>query len=58
MVEVDRERSILYMHVFATRSQEDVESMRSKVLIVEARIVRAIGSHADVKRINGAGDFS
>lgn len=51
VVEADRERSILYLHTFATESQADVEAMRRKVLVVEARIVRAIGSKADLARI-------
>jgi multicomponent Na+:H+ antiporter subunit E len=51
VVEADRERSILYLHTFATESPEDVEAMRRKVLVVEARIVRAIGSRADLERI-------
>lgn len=51
VVEVDRERSILYLHTFDTRTTEDVEAMRRKVLVVEARIVRAIGSRADLRRI-------
>jgi multicomponent Na+:H+ antiporter subunit E len=55
VVEADRERSILYLHTFATESQEDVEAMRRKVLVVEARIVRAIGSRADLERIREAG---
>lgn len=51
VVEADRERAILYLHTFATRTPEDVEAMRAKVLVVEARIVRAIGSKADLERI-------
>ncbi len=51
VVEADRERSILYLHTFATETQDDVEAMRRKVLVVEARIVRAIGSKADLERI-------
>lgn len=51
VVEADRERSILYLHTFATESLDDVEAMRRKVLVVEARIVRAIGSKADLERI-------
>lgn len=53
VVEADRERSILYLHTFATRTPDDVEAMRAKVLVVEARIVRAIGSTADLGRITG-----
>jgi multicomponent Na+:H+ antiporter subunit E len=53
VVEADRERSILYLHTFATRTTDDVELMRAKVLVVEARIVRAIGSTTDLRRIQG-----
>ncbi|QYH37062.1 Na+/H+ antiporter subunit E [Salinibacterium sp. M195] len=52
VVEADRERGILYLHTFATQTPEDIEGMRRKVLIVEARIVRAIGSKADLARIH------
>lgn len=51
VVEADRERSILYLHTFDTETTEDVEAMRTKVLVVEARIVRAIGSRADLARL-------
>ncbi|HUG50519.1 MAG TPA: Na+/H+ antiporter subunit E [Terrimesophilobacter sp.] len=53
VVEADRERSILYLHTFATRTTDDVELMRAKVLVVAARIVRAIGSTTDLRRIQG-----
>jgi len=56
VVEADRERSTLYLHTFATRTEDDVEAMRAKVLVVEARIVRAIGSKADLERIRGIED--
>jgi len=52
VVEVDRERAILYFHTFDTTTAADVEAMRTKVLVVEARIVRAIGSRSDLARIN------
>ena len=55
VVEADRERSILYLHTFATRTPHDVEVMRKKVLVVESRIVRAIGSRADLERIRRSG---
>ncbi len=54
VVEADRERAILYLHTFGTRTLDDVEAMRKKVLVVEARIVRAIGSKADLERIRHA----
>ena len=52
VVEVDRERAILYFHTFDTTTAADVEAMRTKVLVVEARIVRAIGSKDDLARIH------
>lgn len=51
VVDVDRERSILYLHTFDTESADDVEAMRRQGLIVEARIVRALGSHDDLRAI-------
>lgn len=51
VVDVDRERSILYLHTFDTESDDDVESMRGDGLTVEARIVRAIGSREDLRRV-------
>lgn len=51
VVEVDRERAILYFHTFDTQDAADVEAMRKKVLVVETRLVRAIGSKADLARI-------
>jgi multicomponent Na+:H+ antiporter subunit E len=52
IVEADRERSILYLHTFATEKQADVEAMRRKVLVVEERLVKVLGSAEDVWRIN------
>jgi len=51
VVEVDRERSILYFHTFDTTTTADIEAMRRKVLVIESRIVRAIGSKEDLARI-------
>ncbi|MEH6780814.1 MAG: Na+/H+ antiporter subunit E [Rhodoglobus sp.] len=51
VVEVDRERSILYFHSFDTTTAADIEAMRRKVLVIESRIVRAIGSKEDLARI-------
>jgi multicomponent Na+:H+ antiporter subunit E len=52
ILEADRERSILYLHAFATERPEDVENVRRTVLLTEQRIVLAIGSREDVWRIN------
>ncbi len=50
VVEVDRDRTILYLHVFGVEDREAVEQFRHKVLSVEHSIVRAVGSKADVER--------
>ena len=52
ILEADRERSILYVHAFATERPEDVENARRTVLTTEQRIVLAIGSREDVWRVN------
>jgi multicomponent Na+:H+ antiporter subunit E len=48
IVEADRERRILYLHVLGIRDEADAEAQRRNVLMWEARIVRAVGSSADV----------
>lgn len=50
VVEVDRERSILYLHVIDTENEEDLDRIRKKVLSVERALVRAVGSRDDVER--------
>jgi multicomponent Na+:H+ antiporter subunit E len=50
VIEVDRDNSILYLHLLGIGGKEFVESSRAKVFDVERRIVRAIGSRADLER--------
>lgn len=50
VVEVDRGRSILYLHAIAIASDADVDALRLRVKTVERRIVRALGSRDDVER--------
>ena len=50
VVEVDRDRSILYLHVIDTENEEDLDRIRKKVLSVERALVRAVGSRDDVER--------
>ncbi|MDH6181606.1 multicomponent Na+:H+ antiporter subunit E [Microbacteriaceae bacterium SG_E_30_P1] len=50
VLEVDRDRSILYLHLIGVDDAEGIDKMRRKVLSVERGIVRAIGSRADVER--------
>lgn len=54
IVEADRERRILYLHVIGVDSDGDVEDLRRSVLGWEARIVRAVGSRAQVDALFGA----
>ena len=51
IVEADRDRRVLYLHVIGVRSREDVEEQRRHVLLWEARIVRAVGSSAQLEMI-------
>lgn len=51
VVEADRDRGILYLHVIGVRSREDVETQRQGVLGWEKRIVRALGNPAQYRRL-------
>jgi multicomponent Na+:H+ antiporter subunit E len=51
IVETDRDRRILYLHVIGVRDDADVEKQRAKVRSWEARIVRAVGSRAQLRAI-------
>lgn len=48
VVEADRLRAVLYVHVLNTRTPEDVDVARADVLDVERRIVLALGSRDDI----------
>jgi len=52
IVEVDREHSILYLHALGTRDQAAIDRVRNKVLKVEGRLVSALGSRDDVRRVS------
>ncbi len=51
VVETDRVRRILYLHVIGADSAEDVDRMREGVLEWEKRIVRAVGSSAQYRAL-------
>ena len=51
VVEADRLRAVLYVHVLNTRTAGDVDAARSSVLAVERRIVRALGSKEELQLI-------
>lgn len=52
VVEVDRQRSILYLHTLNVADLEAADLVRRKVLSVERQLVRALGSKDDVERTN------
>ncbi|WP_426326136.1 Na+/H+ antiporter subunit E [Microbacterium sp. E-13] len=51
IVETDRDRRILYLHVIGVRNDADVEKQRASVHHWEARIVRAVGSRAQLQAV-------
>ena len=51
IVDADRDRRILYLHVLGVRSDRDVERQRASVWDWERRIVLAVGSRAQVERV-------
>lgn len=51
VVEADRDRGILYLHVIGVRDLDDVEHQREGVLRWERRIVRALGSPAQYRAL-------
>ena len=44
VIDIDRERGLLYLHVLGVRNQADIDLDREKVLRTEERIVLAIGT--------------
>jgi multicomponent Na+:H+ antiporter subunit E len=55
VLEADREKSILYLHVLNTPDTDAVEKARGAVLLIERRLVRALGSRVDLERLNSEG---
>jgi len=53
IVDADRDRRILYLHIIGVRDDRDVERQRASVLHWEERIVRAVGSRAQLQAIKG-----
>ncbi len=53
IVDADRDRRILYLHVIGVHSDEDVEAQRRSVLRWERRIVQAVGSRAQLAKVKG-----
>jgi multicomponent Na+:H+ antiporter subunit E len=51
VVDVDRQESVLYVHVINVRTEKDLEEFRNEVFATEKRLVMAIGSKDDVWRV-------
>ncbi|MFJ6651723.1 Na+/H+ antiporter subunit E [Microbacterium sp. NPDC091313] len=51
IVEADRDRRILYLHVIGVRSDADLEKQRRHILRWERMIVRAVGSRAQLEQV-------
>lgn len=51
VVDIDRERGLLYLHVFGARTEADIVDAREKVLRTEERIVLAIGTRAQAASV-------
>ncbi|GAA2035271.1 hypothetical protein GCM10009819_19640 [Agromyces tropicus] len=54
VVDIDRERGLLYLHAFGTRTDADLEKARAHVLATEERIVLAIGTHEQAEAVRAA----
>jgi multicomponent Na+:H+ antiporter subunit E len=54
IVDVDRDRRVLYLHVIGVRNLDDVEAQRRTVRRWEYRIVRAVGSRAQLRAVQDA----
>ena len=54
IVDTDRDRRILYLHVIGVRDDADVEKQRASVHHWEERIVRAVGSRAQLQAMRDA----
>lgn len=52
IVEADRDTGTLYVHVLDVRGADDVAASRARVLALEARIVRVIGSAEELRRLS------
>ncbi|MGN9776713.1 Na+/H+ antiporter subunit E [Micromonospora sp. H33] len=52
ILEVDREAGTLYVHVLDTHGRRELAANRERVRAVESRIVRAIGSAAELRQLD------
>jgi len=52
IVDTDQASTTLYIHVIGVANREEVEQFRHNVYETEARIVRAIGSDAEIRMLD------
>ncbi|SBT53458.1 Na+/H+ antiporter subunit E [Micromonospora auratinigra] len=52
ILEVDRDHGVLYVHVLDVRGPADLTAGRDRILAVERRVVRAVGSAEEVRRLH------
>ncbi|GIG86718.1 Na+/H+ antiporter subunit E [Plantactinospora endophytica] len=52
IVEADRAAGTLYVHVLDVRGAEDLTRSRDRVLALEARLVRSVGSDAELRMVS------
>ncbi|GAA4048094.1 Na+/H+ antiporter subunit E [Agromyces indicus] len=54
VVDIDRERGLLYCHELGARDQADIDRARERILRTEERIVLAIGTRAQARAVHEA----
>jgi len=56
IIDIEREAGVLYIHVFDVPDQDAAERFRSKVHELEARIVGAVGSDEEMRKLAERGE--
>lgn len=51
VIEIDRDSSVLYLHVLGAAGEADIQRARATVLRTERGLVRSIGSRDDLKKV-------
>ncbi len=51
VLEIDRERSLLFLHVLAARDLDGVEKNRRAALAIETLVIRALGSRDELEQV-------
>ncbi|WP_104525144.1 Na+/H+ antiporter subunit E [Blastococcus atacamensis] len=54
VLDLDRDRSVLVLHVLHVRDEADVERQRASVLVQEERVVRAFGTADEIAALSRA----